>query len=235
MWPILFIGSAAVVYFAYRGLTRDDVLPVRKVTVNGANEERSDEIAVYASIPRGTPLFSVEPDEVSARVAEHPLVKEAIVRRVPPDAITIDVTLRTPLFIAILGEVPYLVDETGVPYGRARTLGGTDLIAVTGLKSESLERAASAIRILTLEEISKDVAELNFKKQRLTVQLRSGARAHFGAENWIAKTRLLKQALASAEERNLQLSSLYLDDDRRPERIAVRLQPFTEMGTVEEN
>lgn len=228
IWPLLFTLSASAVYMGYHALSKEDVLPIRSVAVTGTTPEHADEVAVYAALRKGTPLFGVDPDATAERVEEHPMVKSALVRRIPPDSVTIEVTMREPLFTAVIEGTPYLVDQEGVPFGKAHTLGGDDLMVVNGAEVSELKKAAEAVRLLTLEEWGEAVSEVHFSKGRMSVQLKKGPRAEFGKDNWMSKVRLLKRAELAAQESGLQVASYYLDDDRRPERVALRLRTPTE-------
>ena len=229
LWPLLFTLSASAVYMGYHALSKEDVLPIRSVAVTGTTPEHADEVAVYAALRKGTPLFGVDPDVTAERVEEHPMVKSALVRRVPPDSVTIDVTMRETLFTAVIEGTPYLVDQEGTPFGKAHTLGSEDHIIVNGAEVAELKNAAAAVRLLMVEEMGDAVSEVHFANKRMSVQLKSGPRAEFGKDNWMSKVRLLKRAERAAEDKGLVVANYYLDDDRRPERVALRLRTPTEM------
>jgi cell division protein FtsQ len=80
-------------------------------------------------------LLSIDTDEVAARVASHPWIAAARVRRELPSALAIDVTERSAAAIAVLGSL-YLIDEGGHPFKRATLDEADGLVLLTGISRQ---------------------------------------------------------------------------------------------------
>src|SRR6185436_5239427 len=81
-------------------------------------------------------LLAVDTDVVAARLARHPWIASARVRRELPSALVIDVTERRAAAVAAMGGTGgglYLVDETGRPFKRATLDEADGLVVLTGV------------------------------------------------------------------------------------------------------
>ncbi|MBI1948027.1 MAG: FtsQ-type POTRA domain-containing protein [Deltaproteobacteria bacterium] len=219
-----------------------DLLPIKTVTVHGADGARVDEVLAYAAVPVGTPLLAVEPAEVAARVALHPFVAHAAVRRVPPDAVVIDVALRAPVAMLAAGEL-YLVDREANVMKSARAGDGLDLPIVTGLGAADLEGDAGreALRgaLLRIDAHARAgrpggaLAEVAFVSGvGYELVLEDALRVRVGDDasetQFVDKLGRLDAVLRRLATAGARASFIHLDDDRRPERAAVRLRPAAE-------
>lgn len=223
-------------------LKRSDALPVRSVAVRGTSPERAAEISSYAAVTPGEPVFSIDLAAVAARVGEHPYVKDASVRVVPPDGLEIVVEERVAKAILSVGEL-YLVDDRGTPFKSARPGDGLDLPVITGLDEDDVVgrggqgtdgadgRARVREALALLEEHERQggpggpVSEVVVVPGvGLDVVFTSGLRARIGRGEVPGKLGRLAQVLNKLETEKLQASFVYLDDARRPERVAVRLR-----------
>jgi cell division protein FtsQ len=72
-------------------------LTVQDVLVDGRRETPRDDIMAALSVARGTPLLTVDPEAVRARIEALPWVKTAVVERHLPDTIFVRLTERTPV------------------------------------------------------------------------------------------------------------------------------------------
>lgn len=221
-----------------------DVLPIKNVTVQGAEGARADEVLAYAALPSGTPLLSVQTQDIAERVLQHPFIASAAVRRVPPDAVVIDVVLRSPVAALSAGEL-YLVDGEGHVMKSARPGDGLDLPVITGLEAGALlganGEAADAVRgaLLRLDAHARagrpggaiaEVAVLPGSRYELVFE--DGLRVNVGDDateaSLVDKLGRLDAVLRRLASAGVNASFIHLDDDRRPERAAVRLRPAAE-------
>lgn len=99
---------------AYRYVVETPALAVEEVRVLGVRAVGAEEIARLAGVRRGAPILGVDLAAVDARVEGHPRIASAVVRRLMPRAIEIEVVERTPAALANrAGEVVGL-DPDGV-------------------------------------------------------------------------------------------------------------------------
>ena len=124
---ILFSGRLAV-----RHVMASPRFAVREIQVTLAAHLSRDEILELAGVSEGDRLLAIDTDPVAARVAAHPWVKSARVRRQLPSTLVIDVVERRAAAAVSLGRL-YLVDETGHPFKKATMEEAEGLPVLTGL------------------------------------------------------------------------------------------------------
>lgn len=90
-----------------------------------------EEVLELAQVAEGDRLLEIDTDAVAARVAAHPWVKSARVRRQLPSSLAIDITERRAAAAVTLGSL-YLVDEHGHPFKRASMEEADGLPVITG-------------------------------------------------------------------------------------------------------
>jgi hypothetical protein len=91
-----------------------------------------EEILRRAEIQLGDRLLAIDTDAVAARIAAHPWVAGALVRRELPATVTIEVTERQAGALAVIGGL-YLVDQSGRPFKRATLEESEGLVVLTGI------------------------------------------------------------------------------------------------------
>lgn len=94
------------------------VLAAREVRVSGADVVSAEDVREAAAVPLGTPLVRLDLDAIHDRVAALAPVAEVRVERAWPDAVTVTVTERAPLFAVRQddGDRLVLVDAGGTAY-----------------------------------------------------------------------------------------------------------------------
>lgn len=253
----LFVGVAAAgavgVVRLDGWLRSDDVLPLRSVAVAGVSGERAREVVAYAEVSQGEPLLGVDLDVVKARVEQHPFVDTASVRRVPPDGLEIEVRERRPRALVALDGVLYLVDERGAPQKRAMPGDGLDLPVITGIGADAFagtftggeesggavlpapDALGVALRVLASHEAAGApggaLAEVRMETaERPVAVLADGTRVVLGEGDYDEKMARLSRVMEALSRQGKGAERVRLDDDRRPERVAVRLRARPEMG-----
>lgn len=240
------LAALGVVQVA-RWVEASDALPLRTISVQASpcdgctSALREDEILLYAGVKTGVPLFAVELDEVAARVMEHPYVASAAVRRVPPDGLEIAVEARTPAAV-LAGERLYLLDASGTVMKTAIPGDGLDLPLITGIDSESVAAGAAlptlsaAVGLLEAHRRAGSpggkASEVNWiSGVGFELVLEDGARVRVGDDGpdvMDAKLARLDAVVRRLSSEGRRASFIYLDDERRPERAAVRLRTVAE-------
>jgi cell division protein FtsQ len=164
---LLFLAKAATVavfvaasVFAVRAVVRHVVasprFAVRDVRVSfaqtktdgdAANHVTADEVRELAAVELGDPLLSIDADAVAKRLASHPWVASARVRRELPSVLAIDISERRAAASALLGAL-YLLDADGRPFKRATFEEADGLPVITGVTREqyaALRHASEAV------------------------------------------------------------------------------------------
>jgi cell division protein FtsQ len=227
-------SSALAVVQAARVARSARVMPLRSVAVVGADGDLAEEVRAYAGLALETPLLSIDLESVAAQVGEHPFIARAEVRRVPPDTVEIAVHPRTPALVIAAG-ASYLVDTDGTVFSRARAGAGLDLPVLTGVSPESVADGSAQGAIGRALDLLKASGALALSEVHvgptgdLDVVLADDTRVYLGADGFAAKLARLEQVSRELAQRGQQAWSIHFDDDRRPERAAVRLRSQAEM------
>ena len=108
---------------------------VQEVRVAATTHVSADEIQELAGVEIGDRLLTVDPDQVAAKLASHPWIASARVRRELPSALAIEVTERRAIASALMGAL-YLLDESGRPFKRATFDEADGLPVITGVTRE---------------------------------------------------------------------------------------------------
>jgi cell division septal protein FtsQ len=234
--------SGLGVVHVFDAIMRSDVLPVRNLVIEGAGAERVPEIVAFAEVAHGTPLFSISLVDVKERVEEHPWVRRATVRRVAPDGLLVIVDERTARAVVATPAL-YLVDESGVPFKPAKHDDGVDLPVVTGLSPARLEgpdgKELLARAVLAIDAYDRAGAPAGRLDEiavaasgALTLVVDTRRFIAIGSDGFDRKLARLPRVLRTLDDARVgSATHIWLDDERRPERVAVRVIPPAEVPT----
>ena len=188
---------------------------VKQIDIAPAQHVRREELVALAGVALGDRLLSIDTDAVAARLATHPWVAAAQVKRDLPSVLHIDVVERRAAAVASLGGL-YLVDENGRAFKRARMDEAECLPVLTGIDREQYaklpEASAAAFRealaVLddyrvqpgrpALSEISID-PRFGFA----LILLEGGAEIRLGRGEYSKKLARFDQILEAVEEEHL--------------------------------
>jgi cell division protein FtsQ len=241
---LVFVGKVVVVLavvglsvLAGRQLVRHVVasprFAVKEVRVAATTHVSADEIQKLAGVEIGDKLLTVDPDRVAAKLATHPWIAAARVRRELPSVLSIDVTERRAVASALMGAL-YLLDENGRPFKRATFEEADGLPVITGVTREQYAGLRAASEAVFREALSLlDAYGERPKLSEIHVDPRSGfslvlldgaAEIRLGRGGTDEKLARLDQILAAAGPRGpAALATVYLDG-ANAERVTVRLR-----------
>lgn len=120
-WFAVLGVSAAVVAVAGWLLWGSPLLVVRQVQVTGTERLTPAQVHEAAAVPGRVPLLRVPTEEVAARVAELPPVRDVEVHRSFPSTLRIEVVERSPAAAVPVDDGFRLVDPAGVDFFTAAT------------------------------------------------------------------------------------------------------------------
>jgi cell division protein FtsQ len=136
---LVVIGVVGLSLLAGRQLVRQVIasprFAVKEVRVAATTHVPAEEIEELSGVAIGDRLLTVDPDQVAARLATHPWIASARVRRELPSVLTIEVTERRAVASVLLGAL-YLLDEGGRPFKRATFEEADGLPVITGVTRE---------------------------------------------------------------------------------------------------
>jgi len=148
-WVAALAGAAWAGQQAVRHVVASPRFALREIRVSPTARVGEDQVLALAAVVPGDRLLSIDTDVVAARVASHPWVAAARVRRELPSALAIDITERSAAAVAVLGGL-YLIDENGHPFKRAALEEADGLVLLTGVSRQQYaafrEASAAAYR-----------------------------------------------------------------------------------------
>jgi len=207
---------------------------VREIRVGTATHLSADEIQALAGVEVGDRLLTIDPDRVAARLATHPWIASARVRRELPSVLAIDVTERRAVACALMGAL-YLLDEGGRPFKRATFEEADGLPVITGVTREQYAGVRSASEAVFREALAllaaygdrPKVSEIHVDPHAgFSLVLLDGAgEIRLGRGGTDEKLMRLDQILAAVAPRGPSaLATVYLDGPLA-DRVTVRLRP----------
>ena len=93
----------------------------------------------YLKIEEGISMFALDPLQVSARLQNHPWVREAQVRRIFPNKIFLNVEIRHPVAL-INAKTLYYVDSQGEIFKAVNAQESKDLPLISGISPATFQR-----------------------------------------------------------------------------------------------
>ena len=184
---------------------------VQHVTLQGRENESAIRISKVIDIKRGTPILSVDLDEVRERLEALPWVRVASIQRKFPDTLNIQIVERYPMALWQRNKELVLVDDEGTVI-TSRNLGRfNDLLILVGRDAPA--HAASLLSFLSLEpDLRKRVnAAVRIGERRWNIRMNNGIDVRLPENNAIEawhrfarlerEHQLLKQDLLSIDLR----------------------------------
>lgn len=111
-WLVVAIVAALLVGAWF--VTRTPLLDVDRISVEGAVVTTTDDIVTASGLRTGEPLLEVDSAKAAANVEELPYIATAKVSRKWDGLVTINVTERVPVALAVTSDgVPMVVDQSG--------------------------------------------------------------------------------------------------------------------------
>lgn len=141
-------------------LLNTPALASHRLDVSGVHHLTRQRALDLAGLNDSTSVFMVTTEEAAAGLRADPWVRDATVRAVLPDRVTVEVVEWQPLGVITRGQDSYLVNEEGNVLGRATdvTLGqepGQPRIAVVQENGGGLAAGQNAINRLLLENLRR--------------------------------------------------------------------------------
>ena len=206
---------------------------VREIRIAATTHVAADEIEGLAGVEVGAPLLTVDPDRVAAKLATHPWIASARVRRELPSVLAIEVTERRAAGCALMGAL-YLLDGEGRPFKHATFEEADGLPVITGVTREeyaALRPASEAVfreALALLDAYGGDRPKLSEihvdPRSGFSLVLLDGAgEIRLGRGATEEKLARLDQILASVGPRGpAALATVYLDG-AQADRVTIRL------------
>ena len=224
-------GGAAVLALATWGVlafTNAGIFRIDHVAVHGNHKLAADDVRALVGGITEQSIFHLDLEEYRMRVLDSPWVSDAVLWRVFPSTVQVRVTERTPLAIARLNRLAYLVDATGAIIDAAGPqYREFDLPIVDGLLADDTggtladpERVQLVERLLAdlsgRSDLLKRVSQVDVSNPRNAVVLLDGepARLYLGDREFLARLQRYEEAAARVRERVAAVDYFDLRFDR---------------------
>lgn len=106
---LLVVVAALLLIFVY-----SPIFTLREIRASGMTHLTNEDIVQICNVPYGTPLFSLETDEISKRLLSDLRIEDAVVRRSLPSYLDIHVTERAPVVTVAANNHCFAVDKRGI-------------------------------------------------------------------------------------------------------------------------
>lgn len=216
-------GMAAVVVVRQL-ILESPYFAVREIQVRGGENLGGQEIVTLAGLKQGMNIWHIEPATIEKRVAKHPWVRRALVRREFPRRVVIEIEERAPKAIVAMGKL-YYVDSDGVVFKEVGAGESIQFPLLTGLRPLELESRDPAVRekiqdaVRLSDLMSKDahtISEVHFEAADRVVLYTTAypLALHMGWGDWENKVRRVERVLTlwkGQEERLITLDASFSD------------------------
>ena len=235
-----------LVIHGYSFVMRSPNFNVKHVRVEGQKRLTVNEVMEVAGVSRGPNVLSLKTDEVAKQLVMHPWIASARVERELPDRLVLSIVERQAVAQLALGAL-YLVDRRGELFKRVESGENFDWPVFTGLVREDLEDDTPSDRAGTVKRLIRGGISLLDSWQRIdrgtmmplgevhldplfgysvviagNAAQGAGAVVHLGLGDLAPKMDKLSVVFADADRRGQSVGSVRLDDERDPNRVAVR-------------
>lgn len=231
-------AAGAVGRLAEQHVRRSPAFALRTVTVEGEERLAEADVIRIAGLTLGHNVFEVAPEDALARLAGHPWIAQAEVRRRLPGTFEIVVRERKPAALLVLDHV-YLVGQDATVFKQVASDDPIDLPVVTGVDQARFlgDRGYRSALLLEIVAMLHDYRAAGLERrepiQEINVAETGAVSIYFGEDAtlarlghgpFLAKLRKLRRILDTLDRRDARPAYVYLDNVRRPDRVTVRLR-----------
>lgn len=235
LWLSLFaaLGWGATEAYREYGPAATKWFEIEHITVSGTNQVTRDEVIEHMRLRPGETLFSLDVDQVLARLRSHAWIKDATLTRIPFHNLVVRVVEREPVAIVKSPSLDVLVDEDGHVLSvlgpaedlRLPVLRGIDpnrLVHGEALSRDTVRAGIEVARLVT--EVFDGRPEVDARNPSNLVASVNGLRFEFGSasfrEKW-ALYRKIRPALHVSVGSGPEASAREIDL-RYPKKVIVR-------------
>jgi cell division protein FtsQ len=140
---ILFLVLLGLLFFgiqnAYSALTGSDLFRLEQISVVGNRLLTPRDVALRSGLETGDPLLEVDLAAAGERVGSHPLIRETLLVRQPPEGLVITVAERRLVALISISEGLFGLDREGAPVALPQI--SLDLPVVTGIEEVASDSA----------------------------------------------------------------------------------------------
>lgn len=232
------VGAVALGRLVERHVRTSPAFEVTEIELEGHVRLTREEILEAGGLALGNNAFDRGPEEAESALLEHPWIAEAEVTRRLPGSYRVQVRERRAVALLALGDV-YLVSEDGAVFKPVEEGDPVDLPVITGIERERFRRDRGYRTSILLEAVAllhdyraaglrerEPIGELHVERDD-GLSLYVGPDATYvrlGRGPFRAKLQQLRTVLEELGRRGARAEYVYLDNERRPDRVTVRIR-----------
>jgi len=232
------VGAVALGRLVERHVRTSSAFAVTEITLEGHVRLTREQVLERAGLALEANVFDVGPEEAEAALLEHPWIAEANVTRRLPGTYAVAVRERRAVALLALGEV-YLVSESGAVFKQVEGDDPIDLPVITGIERARFTRDRAYRTSIVLEAVAllHDYRNAGLDRREpigeLHVERDDGLSLYIGDDPTYVrlghgpfrqKLGRLRTVLDELGERGARAAYVYLDNERRPDRVTVRVR-----------
>lgn len=247
-------GAVALGRLVERHVRTSPAFAITEIALEGHVRLAEEDVLARAELALGNNVFDVAPEEAEERLLAHPWIAEARVRRRLPGSYTIEIRERRAIALLALGDV-FLISDDAAVFKRVDGDDPIDLPVITGIDRDRFTRDRAFRTSILLEAVAllHDYRGAGLWRREpigeLHVELDDGLSLYVGSDATYVrlghgpfrdKLRRLRTVLDELGQRGARALYVYLDNERRPDRVTVRVrdepvpllepEPETEVG-----
>lgn len=138
--------------------SNSEYFEIKKIVVECADENIKEEIILLSGLDKGQSLLKQNLKDLKSRIMRHPNVVNVKIKRQFPNTLTIYLTTRTPIAVAMLDKLYYL-DQNGVPYKPVGLIEECDLPIITGVMDDNAQETDRRLKFMV--NVLKDIITIN--------------------------------------------------------------------------
>ncbi len=170
---VVLVGAACA--SAYSWLSRSPLFAVREIDMNRCENVTQEEVwAVVRDRGKGS-IWSIPSREVAKRLAEHPWIRSASVRKAFPDRLVVRIEERHPVAMVNLDAL-YYVDDQGTVFKRLTAYDSknypiltgfsrADLLSRDAVSARNFRRSLDLLRAADAGALRQNISEVHFDPQ----------------------------------------------------------------------
>ncbi len=240
-WAFVLGGATGLAWMGVSYARSSPRFALDTIHLRGGVHRTEAQLLERAEIVRGQNLFRLDPHAAEVRLQADPWIREAVVERELPTAVSITLREWTPAAVVALGAHLVLVAPDGTPFKRLAVGDPDDLPVITGLDAADydsntaafLSRVRAAVHLLgeyREKDLSKDQPAQEVRLQPdgkvVLVVSKAGIELHMGRDHWRQKLAMASKIFRrlSRDARSVDVvRKVFLDGESHPERVVVRL------------
>lgn len=226
----------AVLRLVERHMTTSPSFAIERIDVTGNQQLTAAQVIEAAGLKLGDNLFKTSLEEAQARLSHAPWIEFASVRRRLPSRFSIEVRERRAVALLAAGPLQLVSDE-GIAFKPLEPNDPADLPVITGVDPNLHDQEAVSSALMSAVALMHDYQDSGLARREpiaeIHVERDGGMSLYVGSDATYVrlgkapfrhKLERLRDVLARLAKDKARAAYVYLDNQRRPDRVTARLR-----------